>query len=189
MKKRNLYAILTIGGAIGSLAAFLQMLEKLSLLADKDASLICNVNNVFSCTNVLNAPQSSVFGFPNALMCMALFIIFTVVGLVGLTGGTVSRGMRLGTQFLTLFTLGFALWFLWQSTYVIGSICIFCIFCFIGLLMANFAMLRINAADIYKDKSKSAKLQKLVAANIDLYSWAALGLLVTVLIFVRFYAS
>lgn len=187
MKQRQLYAGLALGGAIGTVAAFLQMLEKLQLLADKSTGLYCNINSVFSCTNVLNAPQSSVFGFPNSLMCLMLFMVFMIVGLVGLTGGIISRSMRLATQFLTLFTLGFGLWFLWQSTYAIGAICIFCLFCFLGLLIVDFAILRLNAADLPISKKATSGLNRAIRTNYDLLGWVLLGALVAVLITIRFY--
>ena len=142
------FAIMTAGGAIGMVAAFVQTLEKLELLKNKDAILRCDFNAIFSCSTVLNAPQSAVFGFPNSIMCTVLFTIFFAIGLAGWAGSTLSRGIRLGIQVLALGTLAFALWFLWQSTYVIGALCIFCIFCFAGLLMVNSIWLRINAADI-----------------------------------------
>src|SRR6266496_15588 len=61
------------GGVIGMIAAFLQTTEKITLLQNKDAILTCDLNSVFSCTSVLSAWQSSVFGFPNSLMCLILF--------------------------------------------------------------------------------------------------------------------
>jgi len=65
MKKRSLYAVLAAGSSLGLLASFLQLLEKLVLLKNSHAALTCNINSTFSCTNVLNAWQSEVFGFPN----------------------------------------------------------------------------------------------------------------------------
>src|SRR5512141_763533 len=118
MKTRTTYAIMTLGGLAGMVAAFLQTLEKLTLLKNPHALLTCNINSVFSCTNVLNSWQASVFGFPNSIMCLCLFLVFAVSALAGWSGGTLGRGYRLAVQGLSLFTLGFALWFLEQSTFV-----------------------------------------------------------------------
>jgi uncharacterized membrane protein len=115
IKQRTIYGLMAAGGAIGTTAAFLQTIEKIHILKNKDVLLACDLNSIFSCTNVLNAWQSSVFGFPNSLLCMTLFAIFGSIALVGLSGGQLPKRLRLGVQALSLFTLGFALWFLTQS--------------------------------------------------------------------------
>lgn len=175
------------GAAVGVVAAFLQTLEKLSLIENQGKALACDINSVFSCSNVLNAWQSSVFGFPNAIMCLALFVIFATVALAGFSGGKLSKGFRLGVQFLTLFTLGFGIWYLQQSAYVIHAMCIFCIFCFIGLLFVNGTWLRINADDLPISDNARAKLKKAISSGTDIFGWTVLGLLVTFLVAVKFY--
>lgn len=168
------------------IAAFLQTLEKLTLLKNANKALTCDLNSVFSCSNVLNAWQSSVFGFPNSIMCLTLFTIFTAIALVGAAGGTLPRKLRLGIQALSLGTLGFALWFIEQSVYSIGSICIFCIFCLAGLLIVNWGWLRLNAADLPISKSKKAMLERGIAQGADIFIWILLGLVVAFAMALRF---
>lgn len=177
---------MTVGGAIGMTAAFLQILEKLTLLKNKDAVLTCDLNSVFSCTNVLNAWQSSVFGFPNSLMCLVLFTIFTTIALAGAAGGKLTRGLRLGVQVLSLGTLGFALWFLEQSVYSIGSLCILCIFCFGGLLLVNWGWLRSNAADLPIGARGRAALARGIATGADIFGWFLLAAVVAFAMLLRF---
>ncbi|HSW98254.1 MAG TPA: vitamin K epoxide reductase family protein [Candidatus Saccharimonadales bacterium] len=175
------------GGAVGLGAAFLQMLEKIQLLKHMDKALACDLNSVFSCSNVLNAWQSSVFGFPNSLMCMVFFTVFVVAGLAGLAAGSVPlpRAFRLGVHALALFVLGFALWFLWQSIYVIGSLCILCIFCFSGLLLVNWAWLRANA-DILPGARLRAHVARLIRSGADTFAWLLLAALVAFAMLLRF---
>lgn len=168
------------------IAAFLQTTEKIALLKNKEAILACDLNSVFSCTNVLNAWQSSVFGFPNSLMCMALFTIFASLALVGLTGGVLPRKLRLSIHVLSLFTLGFALWFLTQSIYVINALCILCIFCFAGLLVVNWAWLRLNAADLPIGKRGRAFVSRSIASGADIFVWILLALAVAFAMILRF---
>ena len=159
-------------------AAFLQTTEKIALLKNKDAILTCDLNSVFSCSNVLNAWQSAAFGFPNSLMCMALFTIFASMALVGLSGGVLPRKLRLGIQALSLFTLSFALWFLTESIYVINALCILCIFCFIGLLVVNWGWLRLNAADLPIGERGRAAVARGIKNGADIFAWILLGLAV-----------
>ena len=186
MKQRTLYGTMLTGGIIGMIAAFLQTTEKIELLKNKDAVLVCDLNSVFSCSNVLNAWQSRVFGFPNSLMCLALFTIFASIALAGLSGAKLPRKLRLGIQGLSLFTLGFAIWFLTQSIYVINSLCILCIFCFIGLLFVNWAWLRINAADLPIRKSARETLARGISNGADIFGWVLLGLAMAFAMILRF---
>lgn len=172
---------------MGMAAAFLQTTEKITLLKHKDAILSCDLNSVFSCSNVLNAWQSAAFGFPNSLMCMALFTIFASMALVGASGGALPRRLRLSIQGLSLFTLGFALWFLSQSIYVINALCILCIFCFSGLLVVNWGWLRTNAADLPIGARGRAALQRGIAKGADIFAWFLLAALVAFAMLLRFY--
>jgi uncharacterized membrane protein len=178
---------MAVGGLIGMLAAFLQTTEKITLLTHKDALLTCDLNSVFSCTNVLNAWQSSVFGFPNSLLCMTLFTIFATTAFIGASGAMLSRKLRLGVQALSLGTLGFALWFLTQSIYVINALCILCIFCFAGLLLVNWGWLRINAADLPIGDHARARLQRSIASGADIFAWMLLAMALAFAMVLRFY--
>lgn len=185
---KTLYRTVVLGSAIGLAAAFWQTLEKLTLLKSQDAVLNCNLDSVFSCSNVLNAAQSSVFGFPNSLIAMTFFTFFLGTGLVGLSGGRISRALRLWIQGLALFMLGFALWFLYQSTFNILAICIFCLFIFAGLLLVNGAWLRLNVADWpLLTKPAKERLSARTAAGADIFAWTLLAVAVLATIAVKFY--
>jgi len=186
MKPRTTYALMTIGGAIGVVAAFLQTLEKLTLLKHAHQALTCDINSVFSCSNVLNAWQSSVFGFPNSIMCLTLFVIFTTAAVAGWAGSSLAKGFRLGVQGLSLFTLGFALWFLQQSTFVIRSLCIYCLFCFAGLIIVNWAWLRLNARDLPIPPTWRASLARCFEKGTDTFGWILFGLFVAAILIIKF---
>lgn len=182
MKQRTIYSLMAAGGLIGLVASFLQMLEKLTLLKNDNAELVCNLNSVFSCSNVLNAWQSSVFGFPNSMMCMVLFTIFGSVALVGAMGGTVTKALRLAVHGLSLFTFGFGLWFLWQSTYSIGSLCLYCLFCFSGLLLVNWGWVRINQVDL----PAWLHIKGAAAKGADTFVWIIIAVTIAFAMLLRF---
>ena len=187
MNKRILYGVMSTGGAIGLVAAFIQILEKLQLLKHVGDPLTCDLNSVFSCSNVLNAWQSSVFGFPNSLMCMVFFTTFLVFGLTGLSGATLPRRLRLAVQGLALFVLAFAIWFLTQSIYVIGSLCVLCIFCFGGLLLVNGTFVRINANDLPIGARGRAVLARMIQSGSDIFIWVLIAALLAFAMLLRFW--
>lgn len=174
------------GGTIGLAAAFLQILEKIQLLTFANKALACDLNSIFSCSTVLSSWQSSVFGFPNSLMCMVFFTIFTIVGVAGLSGATLPRGFRLGIHALALFVLCFALWFMWQSTYVIGALCILCIFCLGGLLLVNWAWLRNNVDDLPIGVRGRAAMAKFVGSGLDTAVWALIATAIALAMIIQF---
>lgn len=186
MKKRTIYTTMTIGSAMGMAAAFLQIVEKITLLKDKNAILTCDLNSVFSCSTVLSAWQSSVFGFPNSIMCLTLFTVFGAISLVGATKGVLSRQLRLGIQTLSLATLVFALWFIEQSIYSIGSLCVLCIFCLAGLFLVNWGWLRLNAADLPIGRRGRVAVAHVIAKDYDVFAWIILALIVASAMILRF---
>jgi uncharacterized membrane protein len=185
--KAKYYSIITIGAAIGLVASFMQIIEKLMLLENKNATLVCNISSVFNCSSVLHAWQSSVFGFPNSLICIIFFSLVMTVGLVGVTGGEVMRNMRLTVHALMVGMLGFALWFLFQSMFVIGAVCILCLFCFLGLLMINGAMLRLNFGASQEVKDEDTVMSRIIHYDIDLIAWVILAMIIITCIAMRFY--
>lgn len=175
---KKLYGMMLAGGSLGLLASFVQMIEYTTLLKNPSAALSCNLNSVFSCSSVFNAWQSSFFGFPNALMCIVFFTIMASLGLVGFTGSNLARNLRLTMHGLALFFLGFGLWFLQQSTFVIGALCYLCLVCITGLLMVNGAWLRINAPDLPISASARRRLQKWISKGTDVFFWIVLAIVI-----------
>jgi len=180
----NFYIALSVGSAVGLLASFLQTVEKITLLNNKDSILACDLGSLFSCSAVLTAPQSSLFGFPNSLLCIVFFTTLLASGLVGLSGGLIGRRMLQALLGLTVFMILFAMWFLFTSTFVIGAICIFCLFCFAGLLIACAALLRLNGA-----MCRGGKCDRFTRRNVDVILWISLALILGTAIIIRFFIT
>ena len=187
MRGPKLYwAILTIGAGVGLLASFGQMLEKITLLKNSDAVLSCNLNSVFNCSNVLNAWQSSVFGFPNTLLCIVFFSVILSAGLIGWTGSAINAKLRFFLQFLALFFAGFGFWYFWQSIFAVGVLCIYCVFCYGGVLAINAALFRLNYEDYPLSKKAMAKLEVWVSRGADIFFWCLIGLIIVAEAIIKF---
>lgn len=185
-KPTSIYWVIVFGSAIGLVASFIQLMDKMVLLADNGATLVCNINSALSCSSVLNAPQASVLGPPNALISTVVFSFLLGVGLVGATGGVVSKTMRFITQFIALFTLAFGMWFLHQSIFVIGSLCIYCIFNTFGLLVINASWLKLNYHDIKLGARFNSAVNNLVQNNYDILVWVAIAFLIAASAIIKF---
>lgn len=163
--------------AVGLVASFIQLLEKLSLLKNPHIALSCNLNSVFSCSNVLNAWQSSVFGFPNPVVGLVMFTFFLTVAIFALTGAPIKRRFGGIIQGLAVFMLLFTLWLFYENTYSSKAICIFCLFNGTAVLIINAVMFRHNFGKRYK---------KLIARGADLFGWALLWLIVAFAMLLKF---
>lgn len=186
IKQRVLYGTITIASAVGFLASFLQMLEKLTLLKNANSILTCNINSVLSCSNILNAHQSSVFGFPNSLLCISFFALTFSTGLVGWTGGLIQAKLRLFYEAMALFFVGFGFWYFWQSIFNVGSICIFCIFCYGSVLTISGAWFRLNYKELGLSKPLLAKAEKLINSGYDILVWFFIALVILIEGIVKF---
>lgn len=123
---RAVKLLLTIGGIIGFLAAFVLTVEKIELIKNPAYHPSCNLSPLLSCGSVMNTHQASAFGFPNSLIGIAGFAIVTTVGMGLLAGATFKRWFWLGLEAGTIFGVSFIHWLFFQSVYRIGALCPYC---------------------------------------------------------------
>lgn len=170
-KPITIWTILTISASAGMLASFIQTIERINYAKNPKLPLQCDINSVFSCSNVFDAWQSSVFGFSNSLMCIVFFAVLVGAGLAAATGSQINKILRFVLHSFSLFFLGFGAWYLWQSTFVIGYICVFCTICYTAVIAINWAWLRINASDYFDTKKSLKKWQNIEKSGADTFGW------------------
>lgn len=170
---------MVLASAVGLGSAFWQLMEKISLLKNPHIALSCNFNSTFNCSNVLNAHQSSILGPPNSVIGIIMFTFFLGIGLALATGAELSRRLTLFVQGLAVFMLGFTLWFLFESTYRIRSVCIFCLFIGTSVLVINAVMKRHNFAN-------HRHYKKYFDRGTDIFGWAVLWLIVGFAMLLKF---
>lgn len=139
--------------ATGIIASLALSIERVNLLKDPNAHLFCSINNAFSCTSVMTSPQAEILNFPNSFLGLIGFSFVFVYGLVLFFFK--ERQRILDLIFLAGITgaFVFSYWLLFQSVYVIKSLCIYCILsCFSAtniffaqtLLVLNDRLININ---------------------------------------------
>lgn len=120
--------VLLSGSAIGLVASVWQAAERVQMLKAPGKALACNLNPVIDCGSVLGNRWAALFGFPNAFIGIAIFAMLLMAGVVLVSG---MKPSKLFSKFLfaisTILIL-FSLWFFGMSLYVIGKVCIFCLF-------------------------------------------------------------
>lgn len=114
-------------GAVGTLASFLLLYERVQLWNDPNHVTACDVNPWVSCGQVMQAWQASTFGFPNIFIGVVAFplLIAVAVSLLA-SGGRMPRWYYAGLQAGAVFAFGFCVWLWVSAVYVIGVLCPYC---------------------------------------------------------------
>lgn len=117
---------LILAGVIGWIAAFSLTMERMHLLANPDASAACDFSLLVQCTANLQSWQGSVFGFPNPILGLTGWMAPIVVGVAVLAGARFPRWFWIAFWAGIAFAMGFVIWLISQSIFVLGTLCPWC---------------------------------------------------------------
>jgi uncharacterized membrane protein len=115
-----------IAGAVGLTAAITLTIEKIKLLENPAYVPSCSINPVLSCGSVMVTPQAAEFGFPNSLIGVVAFSVVVVAGVLAVTKVSLPQWFWVGLTVGTLLGAVFIHWLIYQSLYVIGALCPYC---------------------------------------------------------------
>lgn len=115
-----------IAGAVGLTAALTLTIEKIELLINPAYVPSCSINPVLSCGSVMVTPQASEFGFPNSLLGIVAFSVVVVAGVLAVAKVALPQWFWAGLAVGTLLGAVFVHWLIYQSLYVIGALCPYC---------------------------------------------------------------
>lgn len=90
-------------------------------------STFCDINDTFSCSNVLLSPRAQIFGMPFPAIATVVYPIIFLVALLGYLGicrkaFPILAGMAVGG-------MCFNGYFIFQEAFYIGSFCPLCLMC------------------------------------------------------------
>ena len=115
-----------IAGAVGLTAAITLTIEKVKLLENPAYVPSCSINPVLSCGSVMVTPQAAEFGFPNSLIGVVAFSVVVVAGVLAVAKVALPQWFWAGLAAGTLLGAVFIHWLIYQSLYVIGALCPYC---------------------------------------------------------------
>lgn len=125
-RPKGLAIFLIVAGVIGWIAAFALTLDKFQLLQDPNAQLGCNLSILVQCGVNLNSWQGAILGFPNPIIGLAAWIAPIAVGVAVLAGAQFARWFWIAFNIGFLGALGFVIWLISQSIFVLGTLCPWC---------------------------------------------------------------
>lgn len=182
---RRWYALMLIGGGLGIITSAWQTVERIAYAANPDSGSVCEINAIFSCNSVFDHWQSSALGIPNSLIGLTVFSLIASTGLAGMLGSRLS-GPHLATVFgTTVFMTLFIVWYLEQSAFAIGVLCLFCAACAVNIIVAGIGITRIAAAEHALGHGRADReLRLLVESRADLIAWIGLAAIIGAMLFV-----
>jgi len=124
---KPLHWLLALGGIVGWYSSFILTVDKIKLLENPDYISTCNVNKLLACGNVVKTAQASFFGFPNSIIGVSSFPILAVIGVLMILGFSVPKWMIGIISLASGLATVFVSWLSYQSIFVIGILCPYCI--------------------------------------------------------------
>jgi uncharacterized membrane protein len=134
-RKTSSALVMFLASISGFVASFLLTIDKIKLLKDSQFVPSCNISETLNCKSVMLSEQAEVFGFPNSLIGIGAFAIFIALS-VALLAGT-----RFPVWFWQVALVGtgtaviFCHWLAYQTTFVIGALCPYCMVAWGGTLL------------------------------------------------------
>lgn len=147
VRHRGAYLEMLISAVIGLVAAFVLAVEALTLAADPFANLGCDINAVLSCGTVGQSWQASLLGFPNAYLGLIAEPVVITLAVAALGGVRFPRWFMLTAQAVYFIGFAFAYWLFFQSFFVIGALCPWCLTITVTTTLVFASMTRINLLD------------------------------------------
>jgi len=157
-------AFMLIGSVAGFVASFLLTIDKLKLLKDANFVPSCNISETLNCKSVMLSKQAEVFGFPNSLIGIGAFAIFIAIAVA------LFADVQFPAWFWKIALFGVALavlfshWLAYQTTFVIGALCPYCMVAWFGtfLILSSVIqeLLRLKSTNT-EDFNQKASIEKI----------------------------
>ncbi len=144
VRYRGAYIEMLVSSLIGLVAALVLSVEALALAENPFADLGCNINSVLSCGTVGASWQASLLGFPNAYLGLIAEPVVITLSVAALGGVRFPRWFMLSAQVVYAIGLAFAFWLFYQSYFVIGALCPWCLTITVTTTLVFMSMTRIN---------------------------------------------
>jgi uncharacterized membrane protein len=136
-----------VSSVIGLVASLVLSVDAITLAANPNADLSCNINAAISCGKVGLSWQASLLGFPNAFLGLIAEPVVITIAVAALGGVRFPRWFMNAAQVVYLIGFLFAYWLFYQAYFVIGALCPWCLLITVTTTTVFVSMLRVNILD------------------------------------------
>ena len=181
-----LFGEMLLFATLSLVASFVLSYDALVLAADPNADLSCSLNSILDCAKVGVTWQAKVFGFPNAFLGMISEPVVMTIAVASLWKTRFPRWFMFTANAIYLLGVIFAYWLLFQSTFVIGALCPWCILVTVSTTFVFWSMTQWNILEgnLYlspKWQERALAFQRGGWMTITLMAWLAVVVLIEVL--------
>lgn len=188
VRHRGAYLEMLIGSLIGLGASFVLAVDALILAADPNAIFSCDINTKISCGTVGTSWQANLLGFPNAYLGLISEPVVITVAIAALGGVLFPRWFMVTAQAFYSIGFAFAYWLFFQSYFVIGALCPWCLTITVTTTLVFFSITRVNILDgNLKFGRATPKLQSLVKGWVDVYVMIVILAIFAAMVVVRYF--
>lgn len=122
-----IFATMLASALCSLVTSFVLSIDAIALARDPGIGLSCDLNAVVSCGAVGRSWQASLFGFPNAFLGLVAEPVVITIAVASLAGVRFPRGFMLAAQVVYALGFAFATWLFFESLFVIGALCPWCL--------------------------------------------------------------
>lgn len=142
-----------VASVAGLAASFILTIDKFKILKDIGYTPSCNINATLNCKSVMLSDQAEAFGFPNSIIGIGAFSMMLVIAVL------LFFQVALPKLFLQIATGGtvlaviFCHWLAYETTFVIGALCPYCMVAWVATLLVLSVLTR-ELVEIKKNKTE-----------------------------------
>ena len=169
-----------VSSVLGLVASLVLSVDALTLAADPNAALSCNITETISCAKVGVTWQANLLGFPNAFIGLISEPVVITIAVAALAGVRFPRWFMNTAMVVYSVGLAFAYWLFFQAYFVIGAMCPWCLLITATTTTVFASLLRVNLSDNTFGLSPRAYERALYLLRIGVDIWATV-LIITIL--------
>lgn len=186
-RHRGAYLEMLIGASIGLVASFVLAVDSLVLAANPNAEFSCDISAKISCGAVGSTWQANLLGFPNAFLGLISEPVVITLAIAALAGVVFPRWFMLTAQAFYSIGFIFAYWLFFQSYFVIGALCPWCLTITVTTTVVFFSITRINVLDSNLRFGRgTSTIESLVKSWVDVYLMIIVLAIMAAMVIVRY---
>lgn len=164
-----IFGTMLVSACLSLTASFVLSIDAVRLAADPGADLSCDINSVVSCGAVGSSWQASLFGFPNAFLGLVAEPVVITIAVASLGRVRFPRWFMFAAQVVYTLGLVFAYWLFYQSMYVIGTLCPWCLLVTVSTTLVWSTLTHVNVRDgnLFLPRRVQAVLTRAIDADLD----------------------
>ncbi|MDR0951229.1 MAG: vitamin K epoxide reductase family protein [Candidatus Ancillula sp.] len=190
--------VFLIFSLLAMLASFMLSIEALFEARNPGSRFSCDINAVLSCSTVAASDQAEILGkilpffgdftVPNAFLGMIFEAVFITIAVLLICGTKMPKWFMTASQIGNLCALIFAYWLFYQSSFVIGAMCPWCLLLMVSTTFQFFSQLHYNVLAQYLPFSEkfNNKLQSLIASGVELMIEIIVILIIVLIVVLKY---